>query len=704
MELQESQIEHIRKSFKKMQSKKDFLALLNYVKEILYGEHYRPFLLKSLNYHSNPANNARRYQQFTVKKKSGGERTIHAPNKGLKAIQRCLNLVLQAMYDVDENAFGFVPGRSILDNARKHAGSVNVYNIDLKDFFSSIDQARVWIRFKLKPFSLDGSAGKQDIAKLMAGLCCHDMVVERQGEDGQWRKERRNVLPQGAPTSPVLTNIICQQLDYYLNRVALRFGLKYSRYADDITFSSPHNVYGPNGEFIKELEKQISKHGFHIKTSKTRLQKQGFRQEVTGLVINDTPNVQRRYIKELRKWLYYWETYGYTKASDLFEPTYIADKGYVKGENPTMANVVRGKLDFFGMVKGKDNETFKSLNQRFEKLITAFNQVPKIKPAVKRAAIKTALPPIHGLPIVHQPLEVVKILKLFSNNHSALKFATHSWEAGLDDKIFDDYPDFIAKVKKEFGPVSLRLKELNPQLAAKILSFLFNDNIGTEKWGMHWVRFGWSSPELKKAMQNVPGMIPENLVLPAYAQFTLTSQRSGTQMIQKFKQVIDIFKNEIEIRDDGPLLEELLLDYHFKYLREFDFYEFTNLSNKNFYIDVAYLHKVLDLVFANMAKRAGEQKLIGYRMTETPLAYQLAITNYGSMLRGISMSNEKFSLTKGDFGTIRSRLSNLCDWSIETEFTEGSYRLNFLVTDPAIPAFEPIDQAPGFTYLFTFYK
>ena len=155
MELQESQIEHIRKSFKKMQSKKDFLALLNYVKEILYGENYRPFPLKSLNYHSNPANNLHRYQQFTVKKKSGGERTIHAPTKGLKAIQKCLNLVLQVMYDVDENAFGFVPGRSILDNARKHARSVHIYNIDLKDFFSSIDQARVWARLKLKPFSLN---------------------------------------------------------------------------------------------------------------------------------------------------------------------------------------------------------------------------------------------------------------------------------------------------------------------------------------------------------------------------------------------------------------------------------------------------------------------------------------------------------------------------------------------------------------------
>ncbi|GGA95703.1 reverse transcriptase domain-containing protein [Mucilaginibacter rubeus] len=701
MELQKPQVEYIRKSFRKMQSKKDFLTLLNYVKNILYGEKFHPIVLKSLNYHSNPANNNRRYIKFSIKKKSGGSRIIHAPNKGLKVIQRCLNIILQALYDVDEHAFGFVPGRSIADNAHLHIGKAYVYNIDLKDFFTGVDQARIWARLKVKPFQLNGSVGRHELANLIAGLCCQSMIVERKGEDGAWLKEVRNVLPQGAPTSPVLTNIICQQLDYYLGRVALRFGLTYSRYADDITFSSSHFVYQKEGEFINELERQITDHGFYIKYSKTRLQKRGYRQEVTGLVVNSKLNVQRRYIKDLRKWLYYWENYGYKKASVFFESAYSADKGYLGATNPVMAKVIRGKLDFLKMVKGKDDPTFFKLNQRFEILTDIVKEELQNQNTAEPNCV--AVPVIDGLPVLHTPLEVVKILKMFSINESALKFATHSWEAGLDDKIFKNYPDFIRKAKKEFNVVSSSLNELNPQLRAKILSFLFNKRVGI-KWGMRRVRFGWSSPELKEAMERTPEMMPENMVLPEHAQFRVTSQRGGTQTIQKFKQVIDIFKNEIEIRNDGPVLEELIYDYHFKHLQSFEIMEFTNLNDKNFYTDVDYLHKALDLVFGNIAKYPGNEKLVGYRLIDDPSYYQLAIINYGSRLRGVSIASEKFLLTKGDFGTIKKRLNNLCDWSIETEFAEGSYRLNFLASDPNTASVEPIQYAVGFTYLFTFYK
>jgi hypothetical protein len=703
MELQEPQVNLIRKSFRKMQSKEDFLALLNYAKKILYGEQYRPFLLKHLNYHSNPASNTRRYVQFTIKKKAGGERIIHSPNKGLKAIQKCLNLIFQAMYDVHGNAKGFVPGRSVVDNALVHAGSVHVYNIDLKDFFPSIDQARVWSRLKLKPFGLNGSAGKHELANIIAALCCQEMLVDRLGADGEWRQERRNVLPQGAPTSPVLTNIICEQLDYYLSKVALRFNLKYSRYADDITFSSANFVYGKNGAFIQELEKQIAKHGFHIKTSKTRLQKRGFRQEVTGLVVNEKPNVQRRYVKALRMWLFYWERYGYLKADRIFAPAYIADKGHVKGDKPNMSSVIRGKLDFLKMVKGADDGTYKTLNVRFERLISVTAPLELEPPVAITPVAVAVIPVITGLPIVHRPLEVVNILKLFSVNESALKYATHTWDAGQDDEVFKDYPDFIKKARKEFNAVGNQLQVLKPQLRAKILSFLLNKNIGSKKWGLYGVKFGWSSPELRDAMLQNPGMAPESMTLPEYAQLQITSKRTGTQIIQKFRQVIDLFKNEIEIRDESPALEDMILEFHFKYIPHFTLLELANLRGKHFYTDVAYMHKAFKEVFLNIAKRPGD-KIVGYRLTENASTYQLAITNYGSTLRSMSMGHEKFSLSKGDFGTIKSRLINLCDWSIETEFTEGSYRLNFLATEPDTPAFEQIEAAKGFTYLFTFYK
>jgi hypothetical protein len=129
-----------------------------------------------------------------------------------------------------------------------------------------------------------------------------------------------------------------------------------------------HNVYQPESAFLNELHRIISDQNFHIKESKTRLQKDGYRKEVTGLLVNEKVNVQRRYIKQLRMWLYYWERYGYERASGFFLQQYIADKGHVKNGKPDMANVISGKLDYLKMVKGADNELYLKLKSRFEKL------------------------------------------------------------------------------------------------------------------------------------------------------------------------------------------------------------------------------------------------------------------------------------------------------------------------------------------------
>ncbi|MFD2146229.1 reverse transcriptase family protein [Mucilaginibacter antarcticus] len=195
------------------------------------------------------------------------------------------------------------------------------------------------------PFNLKGTNNKIEVANIIAALCCQEILVERLDGAGTWQTVLKNVVPQGAPTSPTLTNIICQSLDFYLGAAAKKFGVKYSRYADDITFSSSHNIYKENSEFVAEIKRIITNQNFNIKDSKTRLQKAGFKQEVTGLLVNEKPNVHKRYIKELRKWLYYWEHYGYATANDYFIPHYIADKGD-KNQQPNLKNVLGGKLDF----------------------------------------------------------------------------------------------------------------------------------------------------------------------------------------------------------------------------------------------------------------------------------------------------------------------------------------------------------------------
>jgi len=387
--------EEIKTRFDKMQSKEDFLDLLNFVRPEVFPD--VPFLFtmeqlnKNISYHTAKAQSiiqapsydfdlleklgakiyGRRYITFQVKKKSGSFRTIHAPNKGLKAILKCLNFILQAIHTPHKNAMGFVPGKSIVDNARKHEDQNYVYNIDLKDFFPSVDQARVRGRLMVAPFHLDSSPERIKLASILAILCCHHMDVERWDETAQkWESKKLNVLPQGAPTSPAITNMICERLDIRLTKLAAEYNCKYSRYADDISFSSMHNVYQKDGTFITKINDIILSERFHIQETKTRLQKRGYRQEVTGLIVNEKVNVDTRYIKELRHWLYLWERYGYDKATALFMVKYTKDKGHTKQGNPKLENVIWGKLEYLKMVKGYNNPLYIKLNDRYEQLMS----------------------------------------------------------------------------------------------------------------------------------------------------------------------------------------------------------------------------------------------------------------------------------------------------------------------------------------------
>jgi hypothetical protein len=178
----------------------------------------------------------------------------------------------------------------------------------------------------------------------------------------------RYVLPQGAPTSPIITNMICDNLDRRLAGVAKRFGLNYSRYADDITFSSMHNVYQENSVFRKEVWHIVEEQRFIVNDKKTRLQKKGSRHEVTGIIVSDKINVTRDYVRDIRNILYMWERYGYGVAFAKFFPKYKAEKGHVKKGNPDLINVIDGKLQYLKMIKGQEDSVWQRLYSRFQAL------------------------------------------------------------------------------------------------------------------------------------------------------------------------------------------------------------------------------------------------------------------------------------------------------------------------------------------------
>lgn len=348
-----------------MQSKEDLLQLLNdIVKDELSDEHAFSFSMKQLSYYSNPNNVRGRYHHFSIPKKSGGMRNISAPSKGLSHILYYVNMMLKAIYQPSDYAMGFVEGRNVVDNASKHLGQNYIFNTDLENFFPSIVQPRVWKRFQLPPFNFN-----QQIASVLAGLCC----VREKLEDGKYIY----VLPQGAPTSPLITNAICDKLDRRLSGLARRFGLHYSRYADDITFSSMHHVYQDDGEFKNELKHIIETQGFRMNIGKTRLQKLGQRQEVTGLTVSNRVNTSREYVAEIRNLLHIWEKYGYNDAFKSFYSQYKTKKGHVKKVEPMLENVLYGKLQYLKMVKGYKDPVYSALQARYDKLTSPIYAHPE---------------------------------------------------------------------------------------------------------------------------------------------------------------------------------------------------------------------------------------------------------------------------------------------------------------------------------------
>jgi RNA-directed DNA polymerase len=370
MKVEETHITEIKSRFSNIETKEDLLNLLNYARTVLYGEDCQFFKMNQLTYYADPSKCSNRYEKFIIKKKSGGERQINSPVKGLKSILKALNFVLQCCFEPHKSANGFVLNKSIVTNASKHLGKNYVYNIDLKDFFHSFDRKRVKVALMQAPFHFKGK--KEPLAFLIASLCTHPLDI-----DGKLK----NVLPQGSPTSPALTNLLCNRLDRRLNGLAKKLGASYTRYADDITFSSNQNLF-KEATFQSELKRIIETDQLLlINPKKTRLQMPKHRQEVTGLTVNTKPNVPTRYIKQIRMWIYYWEKYGYFRAQQLFTNDYRKDKGHIIKGQPNLVNVLSGKLDFLKMVKGEKDTTYLNLMKRFEILngIKPMNKENEVK-------------------------------------------------------------------------------------------------------------------------------------------------------------------------------------------------------------------------------------------------------------------------------------------------------------------------------------
>ncbi|MDD4498480.1 MAG: retron St85 family RNA-directed DNA polymerase, partial [Methanosarcinaceae archaeon] len=275
---------------------------------------------KQINFFLGLGNKEKAYSTFKIPKKNGNLREINAPSKKMKYIQRWILDKILYKLDFGSSSHGFVPGRSIVTNASIHVNQDLVLGIDIKDFFPSVHINSVYYVFK--------SAGyTKKVAWILAYLCTFN-----------------EKLPQGAPTSPMLANLVSLSLDHKIEAYCTKQNFKYSRYADDITISGSSNLPMHKQKIIDIVEQS----GFIVNEDKTRMFSQGSKQKVTGLVVNDKVSIGRKRKKNLRATVHNILKNGPEKENrendPFFKEKIFGELAFAKMIDPDFANPLIEKL------------------------------------------------------------------------------------------------------------------------------------------------------------------------------------------------------------------------------------------------------------------------------------------------------------------------------------------------------------------------
>ncbi|MGR6652471.1 reverse transcriptase domain-containing protein [Pseudomonas mosselii] len=312
-----------------------------------------------LTYYAYRLVETKRYREFKIAKRGGGERLIEAPIKGLKDLQRTVVKKFEGDFTPRACVFAYVQGRGIVEHADVHDLQRWVLRIDLKDFFHTITHKRIVGLFSSPPFSLS-----RDAARTLSYLVT---------KDGR--------LTQGSPSSPFISNLICRGLDYKLKELASKSKCYYTRYADDIFFSYSGSIFPKaiaerleNGDVAlsETLETVIYQSGFYINKEKAFLRNRAERQIVTGLVVNRKVNVPREFIRSIRAALYSWEKHGLPAAEEHWR-TKIDKKNRSTVAEPRFRWVLRGQINHVGHVKGYSDPVYLSLARRLKELDPSFS-------------------------------------------------------------------------------------------------------------------------------------------------------------------------------------------------------------------------------------------------------------------------------------------------------------------------------------------
>lgn len=298
--------------------------------------------LRWLAFHSEAAT-VIHYIPFTIPKKGGGTRQLAAPHESLANAQEWILSNILAKVPLHASAHGFVPGRSTVTNATGHVGKGVVLNADLKDFFPSITVWRVEGVFHELGYSPSVSA--------ILALLCTEAPRRRIEYEGKpfFVATGPRALPQGACTSPALSNLVARRLDSRLHGIAAKLGWTYSRYADDLTFSSGADANQQVGYLLARIRHLCDDEGFAINGKKTRVLRRNTAQSVTGIIVNDQPSVGRHLTRRIRAILHRAKTQGLAAQNRQNHPHFVAWLrgmiAYIHMVNPAQARALRAALE-----------------------------------------------------------------------------------------------------------------------------------------------------------------------------------------------------------------------------------------------------------------------------------------------------------------------------------------------------------------------
>ena len=302
------------------------------------------------------------YSSFMTKKDRLSYRVICAPQGPLKDIQKNIAVFLSSRFIHHPSSFGFQKNKDIKANALLHTNKGFVFNVDIKDFFASVRFGHFLTIYEENNEILNFDIESLNLIKEICFISIQNGQMNIEGQSYN--------LPQGAPTSPILSNIFFHSLDQDINNLCNEYGISYSRYVDDLSFSGKQNIFQYESVFRNRLESLLDTFGLKLNAKKIKLYPPTKKQIVTGLIVNEGINVDRKYVKNIRKWTYIAERYGKEKLAEKYSNEFLKNNPN-KWQYPQDAIIaLKSKIAYYGYIKGYDNQAYRDLKSRIDKIIS----------------------------------------------------------------------------------------------------------------------------------------------------------------------------------------------------------------------------------------------------------------------------------------------------------------------------------------------